>query len=237
MKKLIVALIMAGYAFSATADINVQANAAVEVSPSPIAGVLPVWQPQKATRIMFDVFRDGKPFGAHTISFEPLADGGFIATSDVNLTVKIGPITAYKYSHDSLETWKDGRLLSVEAETRKEGKNLVARAVLDETGLKVDGTNFSGAFPETIIPASHWNIAQLYSDKMLSTEGGQPLDVVVENLGRKTLMINGQSVETTKFKLTSDLTVFLWYTDDGRWVKLNFTARGQLIDYQLKDMY
>ena len=72
---------------------------------------------------------------------------------------------------------------------------------------------------------------------MLSTEGGQPLDVVATNLGREILTINNQEIEATKFRLDSELSIFLWYDDNGRWLKLSFTARGQEIAYILEDLY
>ena len=238
MRKLTAIALATCFALTATADINVQATVAVELSSTPVAQVLPVWQPEGATEISFEVLRKGKPFGWHNLSFLPTDDGGFTARSDIELTAKIGPITAYKYRHDSVETWQDGRLVGLEAETRKNGKSIVARAEVTEAGLLVEGTNYNDTYPATIIPANHWNISQLYSDTMLSTEGGQPLDVVVEILGRETLTIAGQPIEATKFKLVSDLTVLLWYDDNGRWLKLDFTARGnQKIEYVLQELY
>lgn len=237
MKKLTALIFAASLAFSAAGDIQVQANSPMALVATPVAQVLPVWQPEGATEISFEVLRKGKPFGWHHVSFLPNGADGFKATSEVELTAKIGPITAYKYRHDSVETWKNGRLVGLKAETRKDGNDLFASAKLAPDGLYVQGTNYTDTYPQEIIPANHWNIAQLYADKILSTEGGQPLDVVVENLGRETLTIAGQPVETTKFKLASDLTVFLWYDDQGRWVKLSFLARGQLIEYILKALY
>jgi len=238
MKKLTTLLLAASFALAAAADINVQANTVVELSATKVAQILPIWQPEGVTEINFQVLRKGKPFGWHNLSFQPTEDGGFTATSDVDLTAKIGPITAYKYRHDSVETWKDGRLVGLEAETLKNGKDIVAQAELTEMGLFVEGTNYNDTYPADIIPANHWNISQLYSDTMLSTEGGQPLGVAVENLGRETLTIAGEPIEATKFKLVSDLTVFLWYDDNGRWLKLDFTARGsQHIEYVLQELY
>ena len=221
--------------FSAHADTT--ASPAFEQSATSVADILPVWQPEGPTQIRFEVLRKGKHFGRHDVSFKPTEDGGFTATADIELTAKIGPLTVYKYRHESVETWKDGQLIGLEAETRKEGDDIEARASIAENGLLVEGTNYSGLYPAEIIPANHWNISQLYTSKMLSTEGGQPLDVVATHLGREVLTINNQEIEATKFRLDSELSIFLWYDDDGRWLKLSFTARGQEIDYVLEDLY
>lgn len=235
MKLLSIAIIALSLGLPAFADNETDATS---TSVTPVNDILPIWQPTDVTQINFKVLRKGKPFGRHIINFQPDGNGGFTATNDIDLKVKFGPITAYSYRHDSVETWKDGRLVGLEAKTHKEGGDLVAKASLGEDGLSVTGTNYSGTYRSDIVPATHWNIGQLYRDTMLSTEGGQALDVMVENLGRETLTIDGEEITATKFKLVSDLTVFLWYDDNGRWVRLDFTARGdQKIEYILEDLY
>ena len=206
-------------------------------SATELSDFLPVWLPEDGDVINFKVLRKGKPFGYHRVKFDATGEGGFTATNEVELTAKFGPITAYKYRHESVEVWQGGQFVGLSAETRKDGKDIVASAQIGEGGLAVTGTNFTGTYPADIIPANHWNVSQLYSNTILSTEGGQPLDVTVENLGRETVVIDGIPLEATKVKLASDLTIFLWYDDDGRWLKLNFTARGQLIEYVLQDLY
>ncbi len=230
-------VLAAGLTFSAFAETVATPDINQDFTATSVANILPVWEPEGPTKIQFDVLRKGKPFGRHNVSFQPTEDGGFTATADVELTAKIGPITVYKYRHKSVETWKDGKIIALEAETRKDGDDIEARAMRTADGLAVKGTNYSGLYPASVIPANHWNISQLYRNKMLSTEGGQPLDVAVTDLGRDTLVINGQEIEATKFQLDSDLSVFLWYDDNGRWLKLSFTARGQEIAYILKDLY
>lgn len=237
MRQLSIFIVATGLAFGAMADTTTPtANGVSSLTATPVAETLPVWQPEAATSINFEVLRKGKPFGWHKVDFEQ-TDKGFQATADIELTAKFGPITAYKYRHDSVETWEGGKLVGLDSETRKDGKDLSVTASLQGDALMVEGSNFSGAYPAAIVPANHWNISQLYSDTMLSTEGGQPLEVNVEKLGRETLEIGGQKIDATKFKLVSDLTVNLWYDDTGRWVKLDFIARDQLIEYVLQELY
>ena len=233
MKRLILALFAACSAFTALADTDtITSESSVSITQS-----LPVWMPEGEAQIRFEILRKGKPFGQHYVDFKPDGNGGFTATNDIDLIAKIGPITAYRYRHDSVETWKDGRLIGLEGTTRKEGKDLEARARLDGGKLRVEGTNFTGTYEADLMPANHWNISQLISQGMLSTEGGQLIENKVENLGRETLTIAGQEIEATKFKLISDLTIFLWYDDQGRWVRLDFEARGQKIEYILETLY
>ena len=73
-----------------------------------ISDLLPIWTPSDGDQIRFEVLRKGKPFGFHTVRFDAADENGFTATAEVELTAKFGPIVAYKYRHDSVETWEDG---------------------------------------------------------------------------------------------------------------------------------
>ncbi|MEL7128513.1 MAG: DUF6134 family protein [Pseudomonadota bacterium] len=223
-----------------TVGLVFNAFAIAETAPAdqtPTLETIPVWQPEGGEAIRFEVLRKGKPFGTHFLNFEMDEAGDLTVVNDIDLTVKIGPITAYKYRHDSVETWRDGRLISLEGQTRKEGDDLAVEARMDGKALQIDGTNYSGSLSPDIIPSSHWNITQIFSDAILSSEGGQVLDIVVEDLGSDSVLVAGQEISATKFLLKSDLDVYLWYDEEGRWLKCAFSARGQDIEYVLENLY
>ncbi|MEL7393942.1 MAG: DUF6134 family protein, partial [Pseudomonadota bacterium] len=110
-------------------------------------------------------------------------------------------------------------------------------AETDGDELQVESTKFDGVLPLTIIPSSHWNRLQVYQDRMLSTETGEVLDIEVETIGEDIVEVDGEALETTHYRLKSDLTVDLWYDDQSRWVKLAFEVRGQEIEYVLNALY
>ena len=77
----------------------------------------------------------------------------------------------------------------------------------------------------------------MYGDQMLSTETGEVLDINVEQLGREIVVVGGAALEATRYRLSSELAVDLWYDDQSRWVKMLFEARGQSIEYILNELY
>ena len=77
----------------------------------------------------------------------------------------------------------------------------------------------------------------MYSDVMLSTETGELLKIDVEKVGRETVQVGPETLEADRYRLRSRLDVDLWYDDAGRWVKLAFEARGQEIEYRLRELY
>lgn len=195
------------------------------------------WTPSAGDQISFEVLRKGKPFGDHILSFDEAEDGTLQVTTDVDLKAGLGPITVFRYSLDSTETWQDGKLVSLSGRTNDDGDKTNVDVERNGDTLAVEGTAYTGDAPIYIIPSSHWNIKQMYGDVMLSTEDGELLDITVEQIGRESVSIGDQSIPADHYRLTSDITVDLWYDDAGRWVKLAFDARGQTIEYRLRQLY
>lgn len=195
------------------------------------------WVASDGDVIDFTVLRKGKPFGRHTLTFDRAQDGQLTVTTDVDLQVKFGPITAFKYRLDSVEEWVGDKLISLSGASNNDGRKGKVSANSADDQLIVESTEFDGALPATIIPSSHWNRLQLYQDQMLSTETGEVLDIDVELIGDDAVSVAGKTVAATHYRLKSDLTVDLWYDAQSRWVKLAFKVRGQDIEYVLSELY
>ncbi|MEL6860380.1 MAG: DUF6134 family protein [Pseudomonadota bacterium] len=195
------------------------------------------WMASDGDVIDFEVLRKGKPFGRHILSFDRQEDGSLQVTTDVDLQVKFGPITAFKYRLDSVERWEDGKLVGLNGASNNDGRKGKVSAESDGSELIVESTKFEGALPLTTIPSSHWNRLQVYQEQMLSTETGEVLDIEVEVIGDDTVSVGGEMVDATHYRLKSDLTVDLWYDNQSRWVKLAFEVRGQDIEYVLNALY
>lgn len=196
-----------------------------------------IWRPADGDEIRFDVLRQGKPFGHHTVSFTRTDDGELDVAVDVELRAGLGPLTLFRYELDSSERWRDGELIEVTGEVTEDGERESMQAEREGDQLRVAGDAFSGDVPASILPASHWNIAQTRTSQLLSTENGELIDVQVRDLGREMILAGGQEILANKYLLDSDIDVTLWYDDTGRWVKLAFEARGQSIEYVLAKLY
>ena len=195
------------------------------------------WVATDGAVIDFTVLRKGKPFGRHMLTFDRDESGDLTVTTDVDLRVKIGPITAFRYRLDSVENWVNGQLVGLNGTSNSDGRKGRVSAVQENGELAVESTKFDGVLPLTTIPSSHWNRMQVYQDQMLSTETGEVLEIDVETIGDDVIMVAGEPVEATHYRLKSDLTVDLWYDAQSRWVKLAFKVRGQDIEYVLNELY
>ncbi len=191
------------------------------------------WRPENGEALDFKVLRNGNEFGYHTVEFS-VENDQIEVTNDIELKVSMGPLRLFYYRHESEEVWKDGQLHTMNGETRKDGDTLTMTVQKAEDALKVSGSGFDGEVSPMIIPSSHWNIQQVKSDKILSSENGEILEVSVEDLGQEEIQTENGTILANRFRMVSDLTVDLWYDESGRWVKCAFVARDQNIEYVLK---
>lgn len=198
---------------------------------------LPSFLPTMPTTARFDVFRQGQPFGRHIIHFDPSEDGRLTVENDVYFRAGLGPITIYKYKHKSTETWQNGTLTELVGQTEKSGKDFEVMASAQNGRLIVDGTLNMSTVDGRLLPFSHWNVGQVDDQEILSSESGELIPIHVEPVARDVLMIDGEAVAATRFRMTSELTADLWYDDTGRWVGFAFTARNQKIEYRLQELY
>jgi hypothetical protein len=192
------------------------------------------WKPGDGDSLMFDVFRDGSKFGTHTVAFSQSGDT-LTVDSDVELKVTLGPLTLFHYVHDVTERYSAGRLVSVAARTKRDGKRRLLTASAAEGGLNVVGTAFKGLLTGVVVPSTHWNIAEMSQPAMFSTETGAMLPMTVTDMGLERVKVGEETIEARRYLVKSEITASFWYDASGRWVKCAFEAQGSKIDYVLRE--
>lgn len=193
-------------------------------------------EPGDGERIEFDVFREGDTrFGTHEVVFE--RDGeDILASISIRLRAGLGPITVFRYEHDSTERWRDAQLVGMRGRTLKDGETYDVEVSLTPEGLAVVGREPEGAIFETLaspdlLSSSHWRGYPQDMESMLNTEHGTLMDTVVEYLGQTEIEGDGGMIEVDHYRLRSSLTVDLYYDQNGRWAGCAFDARGQAVRY------
>lgn len=196
--------------------------------------VLPT--PVENEEIVFDVYRNGDTrFGTHALSFQRQGED-LLVSIDIELRAGVGPITVFRYEHQSSERWRDGQLIALQSETLKDGETYDVSAERDGDRLDVQGEApeagpVSLEFPLSVLPSSHWHGYETGEYAILNTEHGDELGVTVEYLGEEMLEADGERINARRYRLISDLTVDLWYDENGRWAGCEFEARGQTVRY------
>lgn len=172
-------------------------------------------------KLAFAVFRNGARVGDHLMTFagEP---GGLTISTQVVMTVKLGPVPVYRYSHRAVERWSGGRFASLETATNGNGKIQKVIARRTDGGVIIEAArNDRITAPASALPLTHWN-AEALSGPLFNPQEGKMLKVAARRVGRETL--NG--VAATRWSLTGETQIDDWYDANGAWLAL----RGKLPD-------
>ncbi|HVY88068.1 MAG TPA: DUF6134 family protein [Hyphomonadaceae bacterium] len=190
------------------------------------------WKPSDGEQLAFDVYRDGSRFGTHIVKFKKSGDD-LTVTSNVHLNVSFGPITFFDYVMESTEHWKNDQLVSMSARTKSDNtwKPLSVEAV--EGGYRITGAKFKGIVP-SLVPSSHWNIAEMSQHAMLEPETGVMQPMTVTDIGLEQVKTGQGMIEARHYRMKSQLDADFWYDALGRWVKTAFVTQGSRIDYVLR---
>ena len=185
-----------------------------------------------SNRFAFSVWRKGSQIGEHRLTFREDGDQ-LIVDVDINLEVSFGFVTLFRYTHHNTEVWQGDRLLSLDSETHDDGDDYKLSVRQNGDVLDVDG--FSGRFqvPADTLSSSYWNPETIYRSNILDTQRGFLMDLDTEWLGEETVESGTGPVAANRYRVTGDLTMDIWYSDAGQWVKLDFDTRGTTISYRL----
>ena len=198
----------------------------------------PIPENKKAT---YDIFRKNKVIGIYEILFSE-NDGNLSVETNINIEVKIFFVSAYKFSHQSKEIWKDGSFISINGHTdfEDEREYFIEGEVKDDF-LFASGMDGKLKLDNNLIPSNYWNIDVMYQDEIFDTQKGIVRQLNVKKFGVETITINNIKMDCTKFVLNAskhpkDKKPFpeytLWYSKDKELMKFKFrsTKNNKIIE-------
>lgn len=173
---------------------------------------------------VYTITRGGSTVGQQMV--EVRHDGhGFIVRTEVEIEVGFLSITLYRFKHDAVETWSNGRLTAFISRSDDDGKD---RAVQ----LKADGDRLKGVyngkpvdFSGDIIPASLWHPGTVTATVLLDPIRGRERQVQVEDKGLERITVSGREMEAHHYSMTGEIARELWYDSDFRLVLVRFPAK------------
>lgn len=170
----------------------------------------------------FDVLREGAPIGIHRVIIDE-RDGETRVEIAIDLAVRFAFLTLYRYTHRSHETWRDGRLVALDAQTDDDGARTQVEARTSADGLAVRGSGGTYLAAGDTVPTSYWNRDKLARDRLLDTQSGKLIDVAARRVAT--------DASGATWRLSGDLEADLAYGPAGDWTSLAFVTRGSHIVY------
>jgi len=184
----------------------------------------------------YDVLRNGKKIGEHTISFHRQGDA-LQVTAETHMRVRILFITVFRYHYKSEENWCGNELMAVHTRVDDGGDIQQTQAVRTEDGFRItrmadDQSNeqpadaeddyIRGTFPST----NHWNMAAIEADHLFNTITGRLNRVEVSLMDTPQPAFN-------RYAVRGELNINTFYDADGHWRGMAFDhTDGSRIEFR-----
>jgi hypothetical protein len=191
--------------------------------------------PTATANRLFSVLYKGIRIGSHTVSYSS-ATGETRVNTQIHLEVKVAFLTAYAFSHRSEETWRAGRLTSLNGETVEHGETIHVEGAATPQGFRVvsKGGQFV-ASAATLTSNSLWTPAMLEQATVIDAQRGGIIGVSARKLADEQTEIAGSGVPATRYTfITPYYAGSVWYDKANLWVRGEFERDGSKVQYQLE---
>jgi len=182
----------------------------------------------------FRVLLDGKQIGYH--NFELTEERGLDRLrSEASFKVRFLFFDAYTYDHSNEELWDGQCLQQIDAQTRVNGKILSVQGQQADDGFVVATDGAEDLLADCVMSFAYWKPEFLDQDRLLNSQTGEYLSVLIEPVSEEQLTVRGQPVDAIRYTLDAGkLDMQLWYTPEREWLALESrTKGGRLLRYEL----
>jgi hypothetical protein len=197
--------------------------------PAMLRATLPV----PGDRLGFDIVRKGAKLGTHQLSFTRSGDALTVQIV-VDLVVKIGFITVYRYSHHATERWDGDQLVALQTTTVANGTSSEVSGRRDASGLAIEGTKAPRyVAPANALLATHWNRREL-DGPLINAQDGRLMRPKIVPVGSDMIpTASGAQIRASQYSMGGDVPLDIWYDSRPSWAGLSFKVMdGSTIRYE-----
>jgi hypothetical protein len=165
-----------------------------------------------------------------------LDNGKRIAVNnEIQVQVKVLLIVAHSETSKSEEIWKDGRLMSISAETQENGKKTVVVGEADGSKFVVETPDGQKEAPASVFPNNPWSNEILNASILLGTKSGKLYNVHAGVKERREIEVAGRKIATDYVHVEGDAEYDLWFDERGIAVKFAEFGEHGVITFNLVD--
>ena len=189
----------------------------------------------------YDIWRKNKIIGTHEILFSE-NNGNLSVETNIDIKVKIFFVSAYTFSHQAKEVWKNGKFIKIDGYSDFEDeREYFIKGEVKDGFLFASGMDGELKLDKNLIPSNFWNIKVMYQNEIFDTQKGIVRKLDVKEAGKELITINNETINCTKFILNAtrhpkDKELFpeytLWYSKDKELMKFKFrsTKNNKIIE-------
>ena len=155
-------------------------------------------------KIEMDVLRNGEVIGHSNYYFEN-KNNIMTIKNYTKFKVELFGISVFSISGETVEKYKDDKLISFKSNTFQNDKQKYVKLKYDDTLKKfiINGSSYKGEASLDCIIGNWWNHKILKSDKQISPLSGSIKEQIVSFVGKEKIIINNKEYLTEHFKLKS----------------------------------
>ena len=193
-------------------------------------------------RIEFDIFRNKTHVGSHVLFFKR-SEKDLSVISKIEFKIKEFGITFYEYKSESVELYKDNRLIKFNSITNQNGKSKYVNIEFKNNKYYIDGSSHKAAVPTDFQIGTWWNHSIVGAKAQISVTSGRIIKQKVKFLGEEIIELDGKNINTLRYKFFSSdkklskdkkLDIDIWYDEKTfNWVKASFQKTGRW-EYRLR---
>lgn len=197
----------------------------------PLFAAVPV-PPAGTTR--FRMLWKGKEIGHHTLEIARPGPGTCRIATTVDVTVKSGPLTLYRFRHHCEEQWRNRRLASLRSTTDDDGRQTSLLGHRNDAGIAVLTADGPQQVPGDILTStSQWSRHFHRQRHVLDTRKGQLVSIVGKPAGTPMIALRGRQTVVDAFDVQGPtLGGTLFYLQE-QWVGGGIRFASQTVTYEL----
>lgn len=180
----------------------------------------------------FRVLWNGSNIGSHRVYVRPAAGDALsmTVTTEIDMQVRLGFVTAFRFRHISEERWTNGSLTAIDSRTEDNGDAYTVRGKRSLTGFDLVGpSGRSTAAADLLTTNSLWTRTLTAQTRIVDAQQGEVVALAVVADGSERLG-GGAGIEADRFRFeTPSWQGRLWYDRDGTWHKAILSRNGKTI--------
>ena len=179
------------------------------------------------------IFRNNSKIG--TAAYQFLRQQNALSvTIMVDLRIRLGFITLFRYQHHNQESWRGGNLVWFSARSNRNGAHEFAQGSWNGTGLMVQGSGVHPYLaPAGAIDTSYWNFRTV-SAPLINAQTGRLLKATIRKIGPSAApRADGTAIPATEYAMTGDIHLNLWYAAERLTGMEYFAHDGSVLRYEI----